>query len=92
VVLDNVRDARLRAIRAMAPEGERPLVWLHAVRDAELRELDPRGGRIVARLSGTPTARIRVARSDAEQGVVVDPDVSAAALQIETGRVATHVR
>jgi len=92
VVLDNVRDARLRAIRAMAPEGERPLVWLNAVRDAGLRELDPRGGRMVARLSGASTARIRVARRDAEQGVVVDPDVGATALQIEAGRVATHVR
>jgi hypothetical protein len=89
VVLDNVKDARLRAIRAMAPFEGRPLVWLNAVRDAELRELDPRGGRIVARLSGALTARIRVARRDAEQGIVVDPDVGAAALQTESGRVAT---
>src|SRR5262245_26910068 len=92
VVLDNVRDVRLRDIRATAPFEGRALVWLNAVRDAELRELDPRGGRIVARLSGTSTARIRVARRDAEQGIVVDPDVGAAALQSESGRVATHAR
>ena len=92
VVLDNVKDARLRGIRAMAPFEERPLVWLNAVRDAELRELDPRGGRIIARLSGSSTTRIRVARREAELGTVVDPDVSPAALQVESGRVALERR
>jgi polygalacturonase len=92
VVLDDVRDARVRAVRAMAPAGGGPLVWLHAVRDGELHDLDPRAGRTVARLSGAATARIHLARHEADQDVLVDPDVSATALQMDSGRIATRVR
>jgi hypothetical protein len=82
-LLDDVRDARVRAVRGTAPTGGGSLVWLHAVRDAELRDLDPRAGRTVARLSGAETAGIRLGRHDGERFVVVDHDVSEAALEVD---------
>lgn len=80
VVLDDVRDARLRTLHAMTPLEGGPMVWLHAVRDAELVDLHPREGSTVARLSGTETARIRIDRRHVPQAVVVDRDLSATAL------------
>lgn len=92
VVLDDVRDARVRALRAITPAAGGPMVWLHTVRDGELSDLDPRAGSTVARLSGAATARIRLARRDGEQAVVVDRDVRATALQLEYRRIATPAR
>jgi hypothetical protein len=76
VVLDDVRDTRLRGLRAMAAANGGPLVWLHAVRDANMRELDPRGGRTIARLSGPETARIHLTRPASDQIIMVDRAVN----------------
>ncbi len=92
VVLDDVRDTRLHRLRAIAPANGGPLVWLQAVRDADIRELDPRGGRTIARLSGPTTARIHLARPVGDQIIMVDRAVNPAALQMDAGRVASTTR
>jgi hypothetical protein len=90
VVLDDVRDVRVRALQAPGPAEGGPMVWLHAVRDAQLRDLRPRaGGQTVARVSGRSTERTRVVRRGVDQVVLVDADVRSAAVQVE-GR--TEVR
>jgi len=84
MVLDDVADVRLRGLEAVAPAADGPLVWLHAVRDAQLRGLAPRGGgrQTIARVSGAATDRMLLVPSAAVHRVVVDGDVRATALEV----------
>jgi len=90
LVFDDVRDLRVRALRAESPAAGGPMVWLHAVRGAQLRDLRPdAGGKTVARVSGAETAKLRVARRAADHVVQVDADVRAAALEVDGRAIAT---
>jgi len=84
VVLDDVRDVRVRGLSGTTPSWDGPLLWLHAVRDGHFRDLRFRDrGTTVARVGGAASARVYLSRSDAEQVVQVDGDVRANALQVD---------
>jgi hypothetical protein len=89
IVVDDVRDLRVRTLRAGSPAEGGPMVWLHGVRDAQIRDLRPAAGTTVARVSGRASSRVRLARRHASQVVVVDHDVATAALQVDGRAVAT---
>jgi hypothetical protein len=93
LVLDDVRDLRVRELRAASPAEGGPMVWLHAVRDAQLRDLRPSaGGKTVARVSGAGTEKLRLARRAVDQVVQVDRDVRAAALEVDGRALAAASR
>ena len=86
VVLDQVRDVDLRAMRAMPPVDGGPTLWMHAVQDGHLRELRSHAsGPPVIRVSGAASSGIRVlggSNATADRPtVVIDGDVLATALQ-----------
>ena len=84
VVLDDVDGARVRGLTAMTPERNGPLIWANAVRNGQFHDIRARdGGRTIARVSGSETTQMEVARQDARQIVVVDSDVRATALRVE---------
>jgi hypothetical protein len=87
VVLDNVREADLRAIEATPPADGGPVFWLRSVRDGKLHGLRPRAGtKTLVRLSGGDTAMVRLVGNDfsrVEQAVTVDPEVDASAVRTE---------
>jgi hypothetical protein len=87
VVLDDVREADLRAIEATPPADGGPVFWLRSVRDGRLHGFRPRSGtKTLVRLSGGDTARVRLAGNDlsrVEQAVTVDPEVDARAVRME---------
>lgn len=86
VVLDDVHDARVRAVRATPPEGEEPVFWLRSVQDCLLQGVRSRGAtRTFLRLSGPGTARIRLVANDLNQVETVmrrDADVAATAFRM----------
>jgi hypothetical protein len=87
VILDNVRQADLRAITATASSGGGPVFWLRSVRDGTLSGLRRRAGtKALVRLSGSGTARIRLVGNDlspVDQAVMVAPAVDAGAVRLE---------
>jgi hypothetical protein len=87
VILDDVRQADLRAIAATPSADGGPVFWLRAVRDSTLYGLRRRGGtKTLVRLSGSGTARVRLVGSDlslVDQAVMIDPDVDAGAVRVE---------
>jgi len=85
VVLDDVSGVHVRRLHAVAPIEGGPMLWLHAVRDAELRDLHPRAGSTVARISGPTTAGIRLDGHEGPDAVVLDRDLSPTALQRSIG-------
>jgi hypothetical protein len=92
LVLDDVRALRVRALHAASPTDGGPMVWLHGVRDAQLRDLRAgAGGRTVARVSGARSAKLHLARRRVDDVVVVDGDVGTAALQVD-GRALADAR
>ncbi len=91
VVLDDVRGAELRGIRALPPVDGGPTVWFHAVREGTLSELRRRGsGPMQIRVSGRDTARLTLVEggtSPAERyTVALDPDVSPTVVAMTSGR------
>lgn len=88
MILDDVRDARIQTVQIMPPANG-PVLWLHAVRDAQIDDLRASGTTV--RVSGAATARIRVARRHDAQAVQVDGDVGATAVRTEDRSVShTH--
>jgi hypothetical protein len=87
VVLDDVRRAVIRAMQAVPPAEGSPLVWLRSARECRLEGLRPRTGtKILLRLSGSDTSRIRVVRSDlrqVEKLAIVDTGAATTALRVE---------
>ena len=87
VVLDDVRQADLRAIAATPSADGGPLFWLRSVQDGTLYGLRRRSGtRALVRLSGRGTAAVRLVGNDlspVEQAVLVDPEVDAGAVRVE---------
>jgi polygalacturonase len=87
VVLDNVREADLRAIEATPPADDGPVFWFRSVRDGKLHGLRPHAGtKTLVRLSGSDTAMVRLVGNDfsrVEQAVTVDPEVDARAVRTE---------
>jgi hypothetical protein len=90
VVLDDVREVRVRGVTGTTPAWGGPLLWLNEVQDAKLRDLRSRpGGTTVARVSGAATARMRLSRGEAKQVVQLDRDVRTSAVQIDEEPPAT---
>jgi hypothetical protein len=87
LVLDDVRDAELRAVAATPPADGGPMFWLRSVRDGTLHGLRRRAGtKSLVRLSGSDTARVRLVSDDfshVDQAVRVDPDVDASAVRLQ---------
>lgn len=87
VVLDDVNRAVIRAMQAAPPAGGSPLVWLSSVRECLLEGVRPRTGtKILLRLSGSDTSRIRVVRSDlrsVEKMAILDTGAAMTALRVE---------
>jgi hypothetical protein len=87
VLLDDVRQADLRAIAATLPADGVPVFWLRSVRDGTLRGLRRRAGtKTLVRLSGSGTARVRLVGHDlspVDQAVMVDPEVDPGAVRVE---------
>lgn len=86
VVLDQVRNLDLRAMRAMPPADGGPTLWLHSLQDGRLRDLRSHASAPpVVRVSGAASSGIRVlGASNAavdRPTVVIDGDVLATALQ-----------
>jgi hypothetical protein len=88
LICDDVHESALRTIVASAPPDDGPLVWLRSVRDCLLDGIHPRPeAKTVVRLSGAPTARVRILADDASQAehvVFLDADVDPAALHTES--------
>jgi len=86
VVLDNVRQARLKGLQAMPPAEGQPLVWLRSVQDCLLSGLRARAGTKAAlRLSGAHTAGVRLVGNDFSQVdkvALIDASVPATALRM----------
>jgi polygalacturonase len=87
VVLDDVRDVKVRAMQAMSPVNGGPTVWLNSVRDGVLQDLRPHAaGRAVVRVSGEASSRLRLVGADVgridSHSVILDPGVAATALQV----------
>ena len=87
LVLDDVRQADLRAIAATPSADGGPVIWLRSVRDGTLSGLRRRAGtKTLVRLSGRGTARVRLVGNDlspVDQAVMVDPEVDAGAVRVE---------
>jgi hypothetical protein len=87
VVLDDVRNARMRTLQAMPPAEGQPLLWLRSVRDYLLRGFRSRAGtKTVLRLSGADTTRVRLEGNDFSQVdkvVMVDAEVAASAFRMD---------
>jgi hypothetical protein len=87
VVLDDVRQADLRAIAATPSADGGPVFWLRSVRDGTLHGLRRRAGtKTLVRLSGSGTTRVRLVGTDlspVDQAVMVDPEVDAGAVRVE---------
>ena len=89
VVLDDVRQVDVRAVRAMPPAGGGPTLWLHSVQNGLVHDFRPHApDRAVVRVSGGATSKVRLvgaaaARLDSHT-VLVDGDVLPTALQVET--------
>jgi polygalacturonase len=89
IVLDDVGQVDVRAIRATPAADGGATVWLHSVRDGVLRDLRPHvTGKSVVRVSGKRSARLRLLGADVPQvdghTVTLDADVAATALQVGT--------
>ena len=86
VVLDSVRQARLKGLQAMPPAEGQPLVWLRSVQDCLLSGLRARAGTKAAlRLSGAHTAGVRLVGNDFSQVdkvALIDATVPATALRM----------
>ena len=88
LILDDVREATVRAMVATAPPDAGPVAWLRSARDCLLGDIRATGAQTLIRLSGAETARVRVvgaASSAAEPVVLLDRDVDATALSTEGG-------
>jgi len=87
VILDDVRQADLRAIAATPPANGGPVFWLRSVQDGTLHGLRRRAGtKTLVRLSGSGTARVRLVGYDltpVDQTVMVDPEVDPGAVRVE---------
>jgi Pectate lyase superfamily protein len=87
VVLDDVRQADLRAIAATPSADGGPAFWFRSVRDVTLHGLRRRAGaKTLVRLSGSGTARVRLVGDDlspVDQAVMIDPEVDAEAVRVE---------
>lgn len=87
VVLEDVRDANIRAMRAMPPAEGGPTLWMHAVQDAVVEGTHrPPGGKTVVRVGGGSTSSVRLLGSGDGGGghhtVVLDGDVDSSALKV----------
>ena len=87
VVLESVRDARLRALRRRRPAVDHSSGCARCAMPAG-RLRCRRGGLPVAQLSGATTDGVHVARNDRAQMVAVDREVQATALQIDDAPLA----
>ena len=85
VVLDDVRHARMRTLRAVPPAEGEPLLWLRSVRYCLLHGLRPHGGtKAVLRLSGADTTGVQLEGNDFSQVdkvVMVNSEVGPSALR-----------
>lgn len=89
LILDDVREARLRQIVATPPTPPGPLVWLRSARNCLLTAISCRpDAKTVVRLSGAETGGVRVAggAGQAQPLVLLDPDVDETALRMESDR------
>jgi polygalacturonase len=89
VVLDDVRQVDVRAVRAMPPAGGGPTLWLHSVQNGLVHDFRPHApDRAVVRVSGGATSKVRLVGAAAARldrhTVLVDGDVLPTALQVET--------
>jgi hypothetical protein len=82
LVLDDVREVRVKSLVATAPSGAAPVAWLRSTQDCLIDGIRSPEADTLARLSGVETARIRVvAGAGPAQLVVIDPDVDSTALR-----------
>jgi hypothetical protein len=87
VVLDDVHDATLDTMNAVAPAGAAPLLVLRSVRGCRVDGVSPRAGaRLFVQLSGADTARVRLMQNDlsrVERVAILDDDVTPGALRVD---------
>ena len=86
LVLDDVRGASVKSFVATAPTGTTPVAWLRSTRDCLLDGVRAPDAEMLARLSGSETAKVRivgVAADPSEQVVLLDPEVEAGALRTQ---------
>ena len=84
LVLDDLVDVRVRALRAMAPPDNQPLLWLHDVRGGRLRDIRPfGGGATVTRVTGATTAHTLLPRPGTGDVVTIESDVRSTAMRVE---------
>jgi hypothetical protein len=84
LVLDDVREARVKGVAATAPASDGPLAWLRSSQDCQLEDVRAPRATTLARLSGPETARVRVV-GGARQAVLLDRDVGPTALTTQGG-------
>jgi polygalacturonase len=96
VMLDDVRNASLQAIRAKSPAGAEPLIHLRSVRGCVVRGVEPQEGtRTFVRLSGADTTGIRLVGNDlsrVDRVAMMDTEVSPSALRVESTEALSRAR
>jgi hypothetical protein len=94
LVLDDVRGATVKDLMATAPADGGPVAWLRSSRDCLLAGIRAADAGTLARISGAETARVVVdaGAGPVQQAVLVDPDVSPAALRTQGNVVARSLR
>ena len=83
LILDDVREAVVRDLKATAASEGGPVAWLRATQHCRLDGIEAPRAETLARLSGAETAAVRVVPADGapRQVVLVDPEVDATALR-----------
>ena len=94
LVLDDVRGATVKDLMTTAPADGGPVAWLRSSRDCLLAGIRAADAGTLARISGAETARVVVdaGAGPVQQAVLVDPDVSPAALRVQGNVVARSSR